>query len=122
MAKNYQTSLMDVSFSVLFQKMYCMKNQIYQFYILFLFIILLRFAPHAKCTLLLIESIKYSTFNELLIGQKLRLTAMRVGLLVTQQPVQDTLWLGVGTPWVDRVYDGKSVPGFLKFEPFEFGK
>ena len=113
MAKNSQTSLIDVSFSVLFQKMYCMKNQIYQFYILFLLIILLRFAPLAKCTLLLIESIKYST---------LRVTAMRVGLLVTQQPVQDTLWLGVGIPWVDRVYDGKSVPGFLSFEPFEFGK
>ena len=31
------------------------------------------------------------------------------------------LQLKVGNPWVDRVYDRKSVPGFLPFEPFEFG-
>jgi hypothetical protein len=24
-------------------------------------------------------------------------------------------------PWVDRVYDRKSAPDFLPFEPFEFG-
>ena len=28
-------------------------------------------------------------------------------------PVPEKLYLEVGTPWVDRVYDRKSVPGFF---------
>ena len=30
-------------------------------------------------------------------------------------PVPEKLWLEVGTPWVNRVYDRKSVPGFFDF-------
>jgi hypothetical protein len=42
-------------------------------------------------------------------------------LHVLPEPEKLSLEVGTLAPWVDRVYDRKSVPGFLHFEPFEFG-
>ena len=42
-------------------------------------------------------------------------------LHVLPEPEKLSLEVGTSAPWVDRVYDRKSVPGFLHFEPFEFG-
>ena len=60
---------------------------------------------HTKCGLV---------FSKMLNNGENQVIWVKLDLKILElPPVAEKLCLGVGTPWVDKVYDRKSVPGFF---------